>query len=259
MKLIRNKVVSGILCILIGLTVGFVVLPQVSEMQNEEMTAVRMTVDADAGAKINSEMVEEVTIPKGIIDNSISAASLAVGKYTTIDLCEGDYLSLQKLTDTLDRTDAFSAGTEKGKLVVSITLPSLASGVSGRLLPGDIVTVMVVPESKTAMNLSIEPNDITGEQAAESAPTIIYPELRYLEVCMAITGDGTDSSVESELDEDEKNSLPVTVSFYANQEQALRLAELEHENTIYLAFVARGDNAAKFISDADRVLNTEER
>ena len=259
MKLIRSKVVIGVLCILIGLTVGFVVLPQVSEMQREEVTAVRMTVDADAGTQIASEMVEEVTIPKGIIDNSISATSLAEGKYTTIDLCEGQYLSLPKLTDTLDETDTFSAGTEKGKLVVSITLPSLASGVSGRLLPGDIVTVMVVPESNATMNLSIEPNDIQGEQAAEIAPTIIYPELRYLEVCMVTTGDGTDSSVESKLDEDEKNSLPVTVSFFANQEQALRLAELEQENTIYLAFVARGENAAKYISDADRVLNTEVR
>ena len=259
MKLIRNKIVIGILCILIGLTVGFVVLPQVSELQKEEVTVLRMTVDADAGTQITSEMIEEITIPKGIIDNSISAASLAAGKYATIDLCEGDYLSLQKLTDTLDGTDAFSAGTEKGKLVVSITLPSLASGVSGRLLPGDIVTVMVVPESNATMKLSIEPNDIMDEQVAEGASTIIYPELRYLEVCMVITGDGTDSSVKSELDEDEKNSLPVTVSFYANQEQALRLSELEQEKTIYLAFVARGDKAAQYISDADRVLNTEER
>ena len=74
---------------------------------------------------------------------------------------------------------------------------------------------------------------------------------------MVTTSDGTDASVEASPADDKKNSLPVTISFYVSQEQALRLVELEQEGTIYLAFVARGDDAAQYISDADRVLNTE--
>ena len=62
--------------------------------------------------------------------------------------------------------------------------------------------------------------------------------------------DGADASVEALPDEDTKNSLPVTVSFYATQEQALLLAELENQSIIHLAFVARGEDVTKYISDA---------
>ncbi len=74
---------------------------------------------------------------------------------------------------------------------------------------------------------------------------------------MVTTNQGEDATVEADPDDDEENSLPVTVSFYVSQEQALRLAELEQEGTIYLAFVARGADAAQYIPDEDRVLNTE--
>jgi hypothetical protein len=40
------------------------------------------------------------------------------------------------------------------------------------------------------------------------------------------------------------------VSFYATEEQALKLAELEQTGSIHLAFVARGDIASEFVSDS---------
>ena len=46
MKVFKNKLVIGILCILTGLAVGFILLPKIIERQNEEITAVRMTADA---------------------------------------------------------------------------------------------------------------------------------------------------------------------------------------------------------------------
>ena len=67
---------------------------------------------------------------------------------------------------------------------------------------------------------------------------------------MVITSDGANARVEANPGDDEENSLPVTVSFYVSQEQALRLAELEQQGTIYLTFVARGEDVAQYISDA---------
>jgi hypothetical protein len=46
-----------------------------------------------------------------------------------------------------------SAGMSKGKMVVSVTLPSLASGVSGQLQPGDVVTVMSLPNGTVNQTL----------------------------------------------------------------------------------------------------------
>ena len=78
----------------------------------------------------------------------------------------------------------------------------------------------------------------------------LIPLLKYIEVCMVGASDGADASVEAQPDEDTKNTLPVTVSFYATEEQALKLAELEQSGTIHLAFVARGDTASQYISDS---------
>ena len=66
---------------------------------------------------------------------------------------------------------------------------------------------------------------------------------------MVTTGDGADASVEAQPNEDTGNTLPVTVSFYATEAQALKLAELEQAGTIHLAFVARGDAVAEYVSD----------
>ena len=94
-----------------------------------------------AGTQITKEMVEMVSIPEGIINDNIVSVSSVIGKYAEINLYAGDYLTTAKLSYTLEKINAFSAGINKEKLVISITLQSLASGVSGRLLPGDIVTI----------------------------------------------------------------------------------------------------------------------
>ena len=130
--------------------------------------------------------------------------------------------------------------------MVSITLPTLASGVSGHLLPGDVVTIMALPKNSVTQSLGVEPE--TGETDLSGA--IIYPELQYIEVCMVTASDGSDASVEARPDEGVKNNLPVTVSFYVTQEQALLLAELENESIIHLAFVARSQNILQYIPDA---------
>lgn len=257
MRLFKNRIFVGVLCIVAALLIGFVAVPMLSGNQSQ-ISVVRMTQSVAVETPITEEMVESVSVPEGVVSGSISPVSSVVGKYANADLYVGDYLTAAKLTDTLEEVDSFSAGTQKGKLIVSVTLPSLASGVSGRLLPGDIVTVMAVSKSETMQSFGVEPTYTTDETTYNAAAsTIIYPELQYIEVCMVTTNQGEDATVEADPDDDEENSLPVTVSFYVNQEQALRLAELEQEGTIYLAFVARVTNAAQYIPNEDRVLNTE--
>lgn len=257
MRLLKNRIVIGILCIAVALLIGFVAVPALSGSQSK-ISVVRMTGSITAGTQITEEMVETVSVPDGIVSGCISNASSVVGKYANSDLYNGDYLTAEKITDTLEKADSFSAGTRKGKMVVSITLQSLASGVSGRLLPGDVVTVMAIPKSETIQTLGVEPTEATDEVTYNSAPsTVIYSELQYVEVCMVTTSQGADAMVEADPVEDQANTLPVTVSFYVNQQQALRLAELEREGTIYLAYVARGADVAQYIPDEDRVMNTE--
>lgn len=247
MRFFKNRFVIGILCIIIALLIAFFALPSLqSGSQGAYFSAVRMKQPIEAGTQLTAEMLETVSVPETLVEGGISDISLAVGKYTAVDLYAGDYLSADKLSDTLAEQNSFPAGTAKGKTVVSVTLSTLASGVSGRLLPGDIVTVMALPKSSPNQALGVEPE---MKETVLSGATI-YPELQYIEVCMVTASDGADASVEAQPNEDTKNNLPVTVSFYATEQQALLLAELENQNIIHLAFVARGKDVTKYVPDA---------
>jgi pilus assembly protein CpaB len=247
MKLLKNKFVIGALCIILALVFSFVALPALTGGKSENVSALRVKQTVKAGTQITADMLEDVSVPKNLIEKGIGEPSLAVGKYAAADLYSGDYLTAQKLTATLAEQSLFSAGEAKGKTVVSVTLPSLASGVSGRLLPGDIVTVIAIPKGSANQTLGVEP-----EEAAETVASGAYidPALEYIEVCMVTTGDGADAIVNANPDDDTKNTLPVTVSFYATREQALKLAELEQTGTIHLAFVARGDATSQYMPDS---------
>lgn len=247
MKLFKNRYVIGILCIITALLIVFLAVPALhSSNQRETVPTVRVKQTIGAGSLITAEMLETVTVPEKLINGGISDIAFAVGKYAAADLFAGDYLTAQKLSGSIGYQSSFPAGTAKGKTVVSVTLPTLASGVSGHLLPGDIVTVMVLPKGSVIQSLGVEPE--TEEKDLSGA--VIYSELQYIEVCMVTASDGTDASVDAHPDKAKKNNLPVTVSFYANSKQMLLLAELEHQNTIHLAFVARGKDVGQYIPDA---------
>jgi pilus assembly protein CpaB len=254
MKLFRNKYVIGILCILVGILISFAALPALQgNMQGTYASAVRMKETVQAGTQITADMVETVSIPQSLIQDGIGNVTDAAGKYANTELYAGDYLTNAKVSATLSGQNALSAGTEKGKMVISVTVPSLAAGVSGRLQPWDVVSVIAVPKATVNQTLGVEPG--TGGQSNSEA--VVYPDLQYLEVCMVTASDGSDADVTGKPGKDEKNSLPATVSFYVSNEQALRLAELEQNSMIDLAFVARGEAAAQYIPDAQRVFNTE--
>lgn len=247
MKLFKNRYVIGILCIIAALTIVFFAAPALhSNKQGETVPAVRVKQTIDAGSLITAEMLETVTLPEKLINGGISDIALAVDKYAVAELFAGDYLTAQKLSGTIEHQSSFPAGTAKGKTVVSVTLPTLASGVSGHLLPGDVVTIMALPKGSAIQSLGVEPE--TGEEDLTGA--VIYPELQYIEVCMVTASDGTAASVDEHPDKAIKNNLPVTVSFYATSKQMLLLAELEHQSIIHLAFVARGKDVTQYIPDA---------
>ena len=87
--------------------------------------------------------------------------------------------------------------------------------------------------------------------------TVIPDELRYLEVCKVTSSDGTDALVNAAKDPEQPNRLPATVTFYATEEQALKLAEVEQNGELHIVFLARGDGADVYIPREQRVLAEE--
>ena len=267
MKIIRNKFLIGILCIVIGVTVGFVLLPKSQDADINMTKVVRLTQDVEAGTKLEEKMLDIATIPaESVPDGASSALESFLNRYASSQLYEGDILTAAKVRDTL--VDPVAAAAAKGKQLVSVTVPSLSAGVSGTLQPGDVVSIMVTSKvTQFNQNLGlmtpVEDSEETSDwqtggslisSVTKESQTYIPEELRYLEVCKVSSSDGTDALVNGDKDKEEPNRLPVTITFYATEAQALKLAEVEQNGEIHVTFVARGDAADAYIPRDERVL-----
>ena len=192
--------------------------------------------DIKEGDEIPAEMVQTVEVgaynlPSGIMTDKDDV----IGKYATADLKVGDYILASKLSNEPAAENAYLYNLDGTKQAISVTIKSFATGLSGKLESGDIVSVLVA--------------DYKG-----MGETVIPPELQYVEVISVTASSGYDANT-GEAVEDEKE-LPSTVTLLVTTEQAKVLAGLEQESELHLALVYRGapENADEFIAAQDALI-----
>lgn len=235
MKIFRNRTVIGVLCILLALIICFGVTPLFSRSASEKTEIVRVTKDIKEGDEITAEMVQTVEVGAyNLLQNLMTDKKEVVGKYATADLAAGDYILSSKLSAVPAAENAYLYNLDGKKQAISVTIKSFATGLSGKLESGDIVTVIVA--------------DYQGK-----GETAIPPELQYVEVISVTASSGYDANTGEVVDEKE---LPSTVTLLVTTEQAKVLAELEQDSELHLALVYRGtpENAAKFIAAQDALI-----
>lgn len=235
MKIFRNRTVIGVLCILLALIICFGVTPLFSRSASEKTEIVRVTKDIKEGNEITAEMVQTVEVGAyNLPQNLMTDKKEVVGKYATADLAAGDYILSSKLSAVPAAENAYLYNLDGKKQAISVTIKSFATGLSGKLESGDIVTVIVA--------------DYQGK-----GETAIPPELQYVKVISVTASSGYDANTGEVVDEKE---LPSTVTLLVTTEQAKVLAELEQDSELHLALVYRGtpENAAKFIAAQDALI-----
>ena len=235
MKIFRNRTVVGVLCILLALIICFGVTPLFSRSASEKTEIVRVTKDIKEGDEITAEMVQTVEVGAyNLPQNLMTDKKEVVGKYATADLVAGDYILSSKLSAVPAAENAYLYNLDGTKQAISVTIKSFATGLSGKLESGDIVTVIVA--------------DYQGKGETASPP-----ELQYVEVISVTASSGYDANTGEVVDEKE---LPSTVTLLVTTEQAKVLAELEQDSELHLALVYRGtpENAAKFIAAQDALI-----
>ena len=235
MKIFHNRTVIGVLCILLALIICFGVTPLFSRSASEKTEIVRVTKDIKEGDEITAEMIQTVEVGAyNLPQNLMTDKKEVVGKYATADLAAGDYILSSKLSAVPAAENAYLYNLDGKKQAISVTIKSFATGLSGKLESGDIVTVIVA--------------DYQGK-----GETAIPPELQYVEVISVTASSGYDANTGEVVDEKE---LPSTVTLLVTTEQAKVLAELEQDSELHLALVYRGtpENAAKFIAAQDALI-----
>lgn len=236
MKIFRNRTVIGVLCILLALVICFGVTPLFSRSASEKAKIVRVIADVNKGDQITDDMVQTVEVGAFNLPIDIMTEKKEViGKYATADLKVGDYILASKLAIEPAAENAYLYNLDGSKQAISVTIKSFATGLSGKLKSGDVVTVIVANYKGR------------GE-------TVIPAELQYVEVISVTASSGYDANTGKAMED--KKELPSTVTLLVTVEQAKVLAELEQDSELHLALVYRGtpENAAKFIEAQDALI-----
>lgn len=229
---LNKQTVIGIVSLLLAALIIFVIVPIVTGAIKTTSQVVRVSNTITVGEQVtkeNTELVEVNTynLPASIIKSQDEA----VGKYVTARLEPGDYILDSKVVTNMISSGNYMSVLDGNKRVVSVSVKDLASGISGKLQAGDIVSV------------------INNAEAVSNRGTI-YKELKYVKVLAVTTDSGIDVSGESAAS---KDKLPATVTMLVNENQAQLLAGLEKNGNIYFTLIYRGD-----INKANEFLKTQD-
>lgn len=239
MKFLKNRTVLGVICIALALIICFAITPLFNASKSSTMRIVRVKNDLKIGQEITAKDIEIVEVGAYNLPSEVVKKSEAVvGKYAAAEMFKGEYVLAAKISDTPASENAYLYGLTGEKRAISITIPSFAGGLSGKLISGDIVSVIAVDYRET------------GE-------TIVPDELQYVEVIAVTDKKGNDEETTTiKPDGEEETSLPETVTLLVTPEQANILAELEAQGEIHVALVYRGtaENARKFVDAQEKFL-----
>lgn len=239
MNFIKNRTVLGVLCIVLSLLICFAVTPLFNSGISRKVDIVRVTKDIKAGDKITKDMVQTAEVGGyNLPENVLKNKDTVIGKYVTADMKAGDYILNSELTDTPAADNAYLYNLNGEKQAISITVKSFANGLSGKLISGDIVSV-IAPDYK------------------KQGTTVIPAELQYVEVIGVTASTGYDTNTNTpDQSTDKGKQLPSTVTLLVSPEQSKILAELEADGKLHLSLVYRGgkENTVKFTEAQDKVL-----
>ena len=239
MKFLKNRTVLGVVCIALALIICFAITPLFNASKSSTMKIVRVKSNLKIGQEITSKDIEVVEVgaynmPSEVMKNSEDV----IGKYASAEMIKGEYVLAAKISDTPASENAYLYNLTGKKRAISITIPSFAGGLSGKLISGDIVSVIAIDYK-------------------ENGETVVPEELQYVEVIAVTDKKGNDDETTTiKPDGEEETELPETVTLLVTPEQANIWAELEAEGEIHVALVYRGtaDNAQKFIDAQEKFL-----
>lgn len=220
MKL-NNRFLFGILSLLLAAIIAFVALPTIARQTNGKTEIVRITQPVLKGEQITAANTEVVEVGSFNLPSNIAHSLEDVnGLYATADLAQGDYILTTKISLVPISSDTALSNIPAGMTAISLTVKSLASGLSDKLQPGDIIRIYHFLD--------------TAEEV---------PELRYVRVLSITDSGGVNVDNTRELAEGEAKQQSATITVLASPEQARIITELENDGVAHVALVSRGNDA----------------
>lgn len=230
-KTVKNKYFIGGACVVLAGCLAFWLIPQMNSKTREVIQVLRVREKVEANTLMDRSMfrLEEVGAygqPKDILTD----AAAVEGKFSAVDLLPGDNLTADKFIDSQALQDNGLYTLDDENLAVSVSVSSLAAGVSGKLRAGDVVRVFAV--------LRTDENSYEVQQ---------YPELLYLELL------GITDSKARDTDNEGFDGVTATALLSCTPDQAERLVEIEALGRVHLAFVGRGERYLELVKTGNGI------
>lgn len=220
MKL-NNRFLFGMLSLLLAAIIAFIALPTIARQTNGKTEIVRITQPVLKGEQITSANTEVVEVGSFNLPPNIAHALEDVnGLYATADLLQGDYILTTKVSLVPISSDVALNNIPSGMTAISLTVKTLASGLSDKLQPGDIIRIYHFLD--------------TAEEV---------PELRYVRVLSVTDARGVNVDNTREPAEDEEKQQSATITVLADPEQARIITALENDGVAHVALISRGNNS----------------
>ena len=233
MKL-NNRFIFGILSLVLAAVIAFVALPTIARQTNGKTEIVRITQPVLKGEKITSDNAEVVEVGGYNLPSNVAHSMEDVeGLYVTADLAAGDYILTSKVSTVPVSSDVALNDIPSGKVAISLTVKTLASGLSDKLQPNDIIRIYHFLE--------------TAEEV---------PELRFVKVLSVTDSDDINVDNTKEPTEDEEPQQSATITVLASPEQARIITEMENDGVAHVALISRNNDqlAEELLAEQDKTL-----
>ena len=233
MKL-NNRFIFGILSLVLAAVIAFVALPTIARQTNGKTEIVRITQPVLKGEQVTKENAEVVEVGGYNLPTNVAHSLEDVeGLYVTADLAAGDYILTSKVSSVPVSSDAALNDIPSGKVAISLTVKTLASGLSDKLQPNDIVRIYHFLE--------------TAEEV---------PELRFVKVLSVTDSDGINVDNTKEPTEDDEPQQSATITVLSSPEQARIITELENDGVAHVALISRHNDqlAEELLAEQDKML-----
>lgn len=230
-RLFRNKIFIGALCLLLAGILAFVFLPRLYSAQSSMTEIVKLKHTVEYGTVITDDMLTVAEVGSyGLPDNVVKDKSEITGLVAGEKIYAGEYL----WCDHFIGTDAYNEakiktgyGLSDGTFLLTIHLPSESSGIAGILRASDIVDVYGYTDSGGTVAVN---EALTGVK--------VYKVLNSKLVSL----DDLDAKLKanSDADSSDYDFAPAYVVFTVNEQQAKMLIGLEKDKSLHLTLREAG-------------------
>ena len=216
MKLFQNKIVVGVICIVIAAVMAFIFLPSISKSKSNTIKIYSVKNIIHEGSKIEESMITEKEVGSyGLPESVVKDKDKIVGKYASCDITPDDLILSSKLSDYA-ANQKLDKVMSQGKMLVTVSLDSVAAAVGNHLKTGDIISIV----------------------GYSNDSVVVYEELKELEV-YSIENENAEKLEDVENNE-EAEHLASTVTLVVTQVQAEKLIQAEYSGKVHAVFVKRG-------------------